>query len=579
MINKCGVFVTRTLKQFCVRNAHSVASDQSSYLKNPGSEPLIISTFGNRVAKAAQKHPGRVAIKSIHEDVTITYEELLNYADSFGCALRERSFSKGDKLGIWSHNCTQWVVAVLGAMRAGVIPVLLNPVYEKPELSYCINKTKLRGIFTGNAIKTRNYNKMLCELIPEINSFKDGAISSNEFPTLRSVISAEKEKINGIFSMDSLIRDHKNNSSISKYSSEIKPEDGSLVLLTSGSTGKPKAALDSELAIVNNTYFSGIRNEFNLGHQIVCIQAPLFHALGSIVTLLSCLQHGATVILASPAYSPSASLRAICAEKCTAITGTPTMYVDILSIMKGKGDLPINLNMALAAGAPCGPELIHRIKAQLKCKSVRALYGLTETAACVFQSLATDDVNTVSQTVGYITDHVELKVVDSNSNIVPFGCSGELMVKGYNNMICYLDDPEKTKEIMTEDGWLHTGDIFIINPDGYGKIIGRAKDIIVRGGENIAPKEIEDCLNTHPDVIESQVIGVSDERLGEELCAVVRIRENATFTSNDLKKHFMGKLATFKIPKILKITQEFPKTTSGKIQKYRLKELVESGKI
>ncbi|CAG9578630.1 unnamed protein product [Danaus chrysippus] len=379
--------------------------------------------------------------------------------------------------------------------------------------------------------------------------------------------------------MDSLIKEHKNNNSISKYSSEIKSEDGALVLLTSGSTGKPKAALDSELAIVNNTYFSGIRNEFNLGHQIVCIQAPLFHALGSIVTLLSCLQHGATVILASPAYSPSASLHAICAEKCTAITGTPTMYVDILSIMKGKGDLPINLNMALAAGAPCSPELIHRIKDQLKCKSVRALYGLTETTACVFQSLATDDVNTVSQTVGYITDHVELKVVDSNNNIVPFGCSGELMVKGYNNMICYLDDPEKTKETIAEDGWLHTGDIFTINPDGYGKIVGRAKDIIVRGGENIAPKEIEDCLNTHPDVIESQVIGVSDERLGEELCAVVRIRENATFTSNDLKKHFMGKLATFKIPKILKITQEFPKTTSGKIQKYRLKELVESGKI
>ncbi|XP_045768061.1 medium-chain acyl-CoA ligase ACSF2, mitochondrial [Maniola jurtina] len=579
VFNKTGL-VSRTFNNsLALRLARQLQTENGSYFHNPGCEPLTAATLGDVIAETAHKYPGRVAVRSVHEDLTVTYEELLNRADSLGCALRAQGFQKGDRLGLWTHNCVGWVVGCVAAARAGLISVLVNPVYEKAELRFCINKTKLKGLMIGDTLKNRDYYGLLNTLIPELQSSKEGSLKSKEFPSLTSIINGGKEKFSGVSTFDSLISNYKNNADITKYGSEVKPEDGSLILLTSGTTGDPKAGLDSHIGVVNNVYFSGIRNSFNEGHPIICVQAPLFHALGAIVTLLSSLRHGATVVLPSPTYNVAANVDAVCAEKCSIITGTPTMYLDMISHVKRKGDLPINLRVALAAGAPCSPQLIRQINAQLKVESVRALYGLSETTACVFQSLPEDSVEVVADTVGYTTDHCEVKVIDDKGNTVPFGTAGELMVRGYHTMIGYWDDSVKTKQTLKDDGWLHTGDKFILSEDGYGKIVGRLKDIIIRGGENIAPKEIEDLLNTHPDVIDSQVIGVSDERLGEELCAVVRLHEGATFTVHDLTNHCKGKLARYKIPRILKIMDEFPKTVSGKIQKFKIKELIETGKL
>ncbi|XP_052739345.1 medium-chain acyl-CoA ligase ACSF2, mitochondrial isoform X2 [Bicyclus anynana] len=559
--------------------ARQILTDNGSYYYNPGIEPLTIATLGDVIAETAHKYPGRVAIRSVHEDLTITYEELLNKADSLGCALRAQGFQKGDRLGLWTHNCIGWVVGCLGAARAGLISVLVNPVYEKAELRFCINKTKLKGLMIGDTLKNRDYYGLLRTLVPELQTSKEGLLNSKEFPSLTSVINSGKQTFSGVSTLDSLVNNHKNNADITKYGKEVTPKDGSLILLTSGTTGDPKAGLDSHTGVVNNVYFSGIRNSFHEGHPIVCVQAPLFHALGAIVTLLSCLRHGATVVLPAPTYNVAANVDAICAEKCSITTGTPTMYLDMLEHVQHAGELPIKLRVALAAGAPCSPQLIRRINKQLGVQSVRALYGLSETTACVFQSLPRDSVEVVAETVGYTADHCEVKVVDGKGNNVPYGTAGELMVRGYLNMIGYWDDPAKTKQTIREDGWLHTGDKFTLSEDGYGKIVGRLKDIIIRGGENIAPKEIEDLLNTHPDVVDSQVIGVTDERLGEELCAVVRVRQGATFTPQDLTNHCKGKLARYKIPRILKIMEEFPKTVSGKIQKFKIKELIDSGKL
>ncbi|XP_061381852.1 medium-chain acyl-CoA ligase ACSF2, mitochondrial [Danaus plexippus] len=577
MFDKIAARFIKDFKNFQLRESRRFSTVQDSHLKNPGSEPLIAATFGDRLADAAHRNPGKIAIKSIHEDVTLTYEDLMKKADSFGCGLQAVGYEAGDKLGIWSHNCSQWVIAVIGAVRAGIIPVLINPMYEKSELSYCINKTELKGLFIGETIRNKNYNKTLYEVLPELYSCNAGGLATRQFPNLSSVITAGKEKTNAIFNMDNLIDENINRNPVI-YGSTVKPEDVCIVHFTSGSTGNPKAVQDSHLGVVNTTYFSGLRSNFNEDHQIICVQTPLFHALGSIITLMTPLHHGATVVIASPVYSPSASLHAVCSENCTSITGTPTMYVDMLSTMKNRDDLSLKLKSALVAGAPCSPELIRRINDRFKAKVVRNLYGLTECTATVFQSMPDDRDNLVTDTVGYITDHVEVKVVDSSGNMVPFGCQGELAVRGYNNMINYLNDPIKTKETL-RDGWLYTGDTFTLTPDGYGKLVGRSKDVIIRGGENIAPKEIEDCINTHSNVIESQVVGLADERLGEEICAVVRLHDNATMTLEDLKKHCFGKLATFKIPKILKIMENFPKTASGKVQKYRIKELIESGKL
>ncbi|CAF4847270.1 unnamed protein product [Pieris macdunnoughi] len=576
MFKRSMLFKNINYKQ--IRLLHQLQLDKGSYLYHPGNEPLNSANFGEVFERTVNKYPNRIAIKSIHENQIITYAELLEQADSLAYGLRNNGFEKGDRFGIWSHNCAGWIIASIAAFRAGLISVLINPLYEAPELSYCINKTGLKGLLVGDELPSKNYYKVLQHMIPELASAKPGNLKSSKFSSLTTLLTTGKMNLKGAFTLDSLINEYKNND-VSQYVKEVKSDDGCLIHFTSGTTGYPKCGLDSNRGIVNNTYFSGVRNGFNEAHEIICVQAPLFHALGSVITLLGGFTHGASLVLAAPSYSVTATVNALLAEKCTAITGTPTMYVDILSKVKSTGDLPIKLRMALAAGAPCSPELIHQMKKYLNVQSVKALYGMTETTASVFQSLPGDNVDVVAETVGYIMDHVEVQVVDSNGVRVPFGEAGELMVRGYLNMISYFNDPEKTKETITDDGWLHTGDRFVISPNGYGRIVGRIKEIIVRGGENIAPKEIEDLLNTHPDVIESQIIGVSDERLGEELCAVMRLRDGAVFDVKEMSSFCAGKISKFKIPRILKTTNEFPKTASGKIQKFMLKEMVESGKL
>ncbi|KAJ8721679.1 hypothetical protein PYW07_002454 [Mythimna separata] len=558
-------------------NSQLQAAAGQSYLHNPGSEPLVYDTLGDVIAQTVDKYPDRIAIRSLHENLTITYAELLKQADSLGCALRAQGLQKGDTVGIWSHNSAAWMVAVVAAARAGLISVLINPVYEKKELSFCIKKTGMKSLLIGNRLPKRDYYDTLSQMIPELRNSSPGSWKSREFPHLNSIITTEKEKLAGTTSYDSLVSG--SGSQISQYGSEVKSSEGCLIHFTSGTTGDPKAAVDSHLGVVNNTYFVGKRNTLHEGHHNICVQVPLFHALGSIVTFLGGFRHGSSLVLAGPAYNVDDNIKALFAEKCSVITGTPTMFVDMLAKIRTMGDVPSKLKIALAAGAPCSPQLIREMEKYLKTEAVKALYGMTETTACIFQSICGDSTDVVAETVGYIQDHVETKVVDENGEMVPFGSPGELVVRGYNNMIGYWDEPEKTRQTLSEDGWLKTGDKFTISEDGYGRIVGRLKDIIVRGGENIAPKEIEDLLITHPDIEDCQVVGVPDERLGEELCAVLRVREGSSVTLDEVRRHCDGHIARFKIPRVLKVIDEFPKTASGKIQKYRIKEMIESGKL
>ncbi|CAH0714219.1 unnamed protein product, partial [Brenthis ino] len=576
MLTKALNLLTTFKNPIHLKFVRQLRTDNGSYLHNPGSEPVSLATLGDVIAETAHKYPDRIAIRSIHEDVTITYEELISKADSIGCAFRANGFEKGDRIGIWLHNSSGWVTSLLGAARAGLISVLINPLYQSDELRFCINKTKLKGILIGDNIKNVNYDKVLHEMLPELHLSREWSLQSGNCPSLKSIITTGKEKLHGVTTLNSFIDNYRNNSEIKKYSSQIKPEDGVIIMMTSGTTGTPKCVLASHFGIVNSTYFIGQRLGLQDKHQVVCLQSPMFHALGAIGALLTALRHGSTVVMPSPMFRAVASLNALCAEKCTIIIGTPTMYTDILSYLKS--DMPLSLRLALTGGAPCSLNLLKEINDRLNTHSAQA-YGLSETGGPVFQSLPGDDIKRVFETVGYIADHFEVKVVNDKGEMVPFDTPGELMVRGYSNMLRYWDEPETTKKVLQDDGWLHTGDKLKISREGYGTFVCRIKEIIIRGGENIAPKEVEDFLNTHPDIIESQVIGVPDERLGEEVCAVIRVREDTSVTLENIKNHCSGKIAKFKIPKIVKVVEDYPKSSSGKILKYKIKELVESGNI
>ncbi|CAH0407094.1 unnamed protein product [Chilo suppressalis] len=554
------------------------APSNESYLHHPGSEPLAHTTLSEQLVYTVNRYPDRIALRSVYEDLSLTYDQLLTQADALGCALRAQGLEKGDRLAIWSHNTAAWVVGMMAAARTGIIAVLINPVYEKSELSYCLRKTGVKGILISENLPTRDYYGKLSELIPGLQDKKPGHISSDLFPELTTIISASKENLGGTFNYAGLLEDYARQDA-SKYSKEVGPQDGCLIYFTSGSTGNPKAVLDSNMGVANNIYFIGKRNIFNEAHHNVGVQSPLFHALGSIVTLLSGFSHGCTVTLAAPTYNVPANVDALYSQKCTTITGTPTMFIDMLSQVKAKGIPPPDLKIAMSAGAPCSPQLIRHMQKYLNVQSVKCLYGLSESTACIFQSMPDDSVDTVAETVGYLQDHLEVKVVDDKGQTVPFGSAGELLSRGYNNMLCYWLEPEKTRETLSNDGWLSTGDEFKLSKDGYGRIVGRIKDIIVKGGENIAPKEIEDVLNTHPDITDSQVVGISDDRLGEDLCAVLRVKPGCTVTAKHIADHLAGKLARFKIPKIVKYVDEYPKTASGKVQKFKLRNMIDSGKL
>lgn len=358
--------------------------------------------------------------------------------------------------------------------------------------------------------------------------------------------------------------------SIEGKQATINPDSGCNIQFTSGTTGLPKAALLSHFSFVNNGYLIGKRNEFNTKAHRICFQTPLFHAYGLVIGVVAAIHYGTTIVLPDAGFNVAKSLEAIQKEKCTVVYGTPTMYVDLLAKQKELGVQVNTPEIAVTGGAACSPEMFKKIMKKLGVKKVKTVFGMTELSAVIFQSMYEETIQQMAETVGYIQEHVEAKVVDDKGQTVPFGERGELWIRCYSAMLEYWDDPEKTKETIGNDKWLKTGDQFVLQEDGYGKIVGRIKEMIIRGGENIFPKEIEDFLSTHPNVAEVHVVGVPDERLGEEMCAFVKLKPETMLSHADMKHFCKGNIAHFKIPRYLEIVEDFPKTQSGKIQKFKL---------
>ncbi|XP_062547097.1 medium-chain acyl-CoA ligase ACSF2, mitochondrial-like isoform X1 [Armigeres subalbatus] len=555
-----------------------------SYIHHIGKDPLVYRNVGQHLRLAAEKYPNNEALVSCHENKRFTYSEALEKADRIAASFYQLGLKKGDRVGIWAPNGSQFYLSSLAAARAGMISVLINPAYQPPEVEYAINKVGVKAIIAHENFKTQEYYSMLTSLAPELSHCKPSELTSSKLPSLKSVIidSEQNNKLPGTIAFRDLfnLSSESDISQIEALQPKIPPDSGVNIQFTSGTTGQPKAAFMSHYAFVNNARAIAKRNEQDQKDHRICLQTPFFHVFGIVIGITAAFTYGSTLVLPGPSFKASESLEAIVKEKCSAIFGTPTMYVDLVRAVRESGIKLPPIDLVVTGGATCTPQLFLDIQEILGVKKVKTVFGMTEGTAVLFQSLFDESKENVLQTVGHVMDHYEAKVVDQDGHTVPLGTPGELWVRGYGTMLGYWGDEQRTKETIDVDKWLRTGDQFQLREDGYGQIVGRMKEMVIRGGENIYPKELEDFLSTHPKILETHCVGVPDERMGEELCAYVRLKDSTTKLDHaELKSFCKGKIAYFKIPRYLRIIDSFPKTVSGKIQKFKLVELFKSESV
>lgn len=546
-----------------IEKIEAAGGARAARLLRHGDSPLTNETVGQLIGRAEERWPSRECIVSLHQNVRLTFAEVIRRADRLAAGLLKLGMKRGDRLGIWGPNDVEWYIASLGAARAGFITVAINPAYRPAELSYCLRRAEVKAVVSPERFKTQDYPGMLLD-------------AKQSCPELEHVIVYSENHVPGTH------RFHDVESSASRIEigriaaeqSAISPQDGCNIQFTSGSTGNPKATLISHGSFVNNSRQAAARSELGL-EQRICLNVPFFHAFGLIMGQLCVLHTGCTMVLQSRSFDPVKSIEAIAGERCDVAYGTPTMWINMMDAQRRLGGPPLKLFSGTTGGAPCSPELFRRIRETFRFDNMKTIYGLTETTAVAFQSLPGERQELTDTTVGHLSDHAEVMVVDEQGSPVPFGAPGELWVRGYLTMMRYWADEENTAKTLTNDGWLKTGDRFVLREDGYGHVIGRNKDMLIRGGENVFPKEIEDYLITHPMVAEVYVIGAHDAVYGEEICACVRLRGGARLTGEELKRYCKGQIAHYKIPRYVEFVDRFPKTSSGKVQKFLLKEEME----
>ncbi|KAK4875732.1 hypothetical protein RN001_012154 [Aquatica leii] len=521
-----------------------------SYIHNVGKTPLQYITIGNLVQKCALKYEEKTAIISMEENREMTFSQILIESDKLAAGFHKIGLKIGDKIGLWAPNIIEWFLVFYASARAGLVTVALNPAYTEHEMEYSINKVGIKTIICPESYKKLKFYNIMCRLVTDLQDCDRNKIHSTRMPSLQSIITISNNTLKGTYSYQDVINcaDHTSIKTVTTIQNCIQPDDLLCIQYTSGTTGKPKATCLGHFQLVNNALELGNRLELEKYNNNMCVQVPLFHAFGILGAVMPLLLFGVTTTLPSGLYNSRANLRAVEKKKCTIINGTPTMFLDLICLQK-KENKKLHLNTAYCGGAPCAPRLFKDMHEILKIKNVKSVYGLTEATGIIFQSLPNlEDDQKAYYTVGKVLDHLEVKVVDKNDNIVPMGTPGELCVRGYSVMLGYYDDKEKTEEVMKYK-WLKTGDQVVLQEDGYGRVVGRLKDIIIRGGENIFPREIEDILNEHPDIVENYVIGLPHDRLGEEVCACVSVNPGANLDIDSIVKHCQGKLAKFKIPK------------------------------
>ncbi|XP_061079270.1 medium-chain acyl-CoA ligase ACSF2, mitochondrial-like [Conger conger] len=561
-----------------VDSVPSVPEVTTSYVHGTSSRSLLSQTIGQTLQNTAERWPDREAVVFLQDGIRKMFAQFQQEVDQAAAGLLALGLKRGDRLGMWGPNIYEWILVQFATAKAGILLVSVNPAYQLQELEFALRKVQCKAIVCPTKFKTQNYCDMLRQLCPEVETATPGGLKSARLPDLRMVIVTDSRQT-GMFHMDDVMQaaDSHHRQELDSLQKKLSFDDPINILFTSGTTGSPKGTTLSHHNLVNNAYFIGMRIGYAWRPQVrACVPVPLYHCFGSVVGALNMAQHGITLVFPSTAYDGRANLEAIQKERCTIFYGTPTMYIDMLGQPElNKYDLS-SLEAGLIGGSPCLPEVMKKVMTTMNMKEVVIGYGTTENSPLTFLGYPLDNLEKKTKTVGCIMNHTEAKVVDpSTGHIVPLGTSGELMIRGYCVMQEYWNDPDKTLECISKDRWYKTGDIARLDKYGYCRIEGRIKDMIIRGGENIYPAEIEQFLHTYPKVHDVQMVGVRDERMGEELCACIKLKEGQDCTAEEIKAYCKGQIAHFKIPRYVTFVQDYPLTISGKVQKHKLRAEME----
>jgi fatty-acyl-CoA synthase len=541
-----------------------------SYVAGISDTPLLYQTVGSLLDSTATQHGTCEALVVNHQNIRWTYNTLKKKADALATGFLTLGLKPGDRIGLWAPNCAEWVLTQFATAKAGLILVNINPAYRLSELKYALNKVGCKALVLASTFKQSNYIDMLCELAPEITS---GQLPIARLPNLKHIIAIDDKPPNGFLKFDDIteLTSPTAKNQLEKLSRTLQPDDAINIQFTSGTTGFPKGATLTHHSIVNNGYFVAERQ--NLTHEDrLCLPVPLYHCFGMVMGVLGCVSHGACIVFPSEGFEPEAVLETVQREKCTALYGVPTMFIAELEHPRfNEFDLS-SLRTGTMAGSPCPTEVMKRVVNDMHMSEVTIAYGMTETSPVSFQSQKNDPIEKRVGTVGQIHPFVEVKIIGEKGHTVERGQQGELCTRGYSVMTGYWGDPEKTNEAIDSKGWMHTGDLAVMDLGGYANITGRLKDMIIRGGENIYPREIEEFLYSHPLIQDVQVFGIPDEKLGEEVCAWVILRDSekqsTSISEDDIRTFCKGQIAHYKVPRFIQFVDEYPMTVTGKIQKF-----------
>ncbi|MGG1921275.1 UNVERIFIED_CONTAM: AMP-binding protein [Ralstonia mannitolilytica] len=525
-----------------------------SYVYGTSDVSLLGQTIGANLKSTVEKYPHQEALVCVHQNYRATYQEFYNQTTAVAKALLFLGAKAGDRIGIWSSNRYEWVLLQYATARIGTILVNINPAYRTHELTYVLNQSEVRFIFSSLSFKTSNYKEMV-EYAKEV------------CPTLEHEIFFDENweyfVNNGQEISDEVLH---------SFEEHVQFDDPVNIQYTSGTTGFPKGVTLSHHNILNNGYFIGIRLKYTEKDR-VCIPVPFYHCFGMVIGNMCCTAHGACMVIPNDSFDPEITLKAVSHEKCTSLYGVPTMFIAELAVKDFDSYDFSSLRTGVMAGSVCPPEIMKKVESLMNIKEMSICYGMTETSPVSTQTLIGTPLEKQVSTVGTVQDHLEIKIIDENGRTLKRGEHGELCTRGYSVMLKYWNDPENTKKVLDDARWMHTGDMAVMDQDGYITISGRIKDLIIRGGENISPKEIEDFLYTYTNILDVQIIGVPSEKFGEEVMAWIKVRKGFTITAEELQEYCKGRIAHYKVPKYWKFVDEFPMTISGKIRKVEMREI------
>jgi len=545
-----------------------------SYAFQGSEKPLIGKTIGKMLDEIAEKYPDNDAVVSLHQGLRFTYRQLQQEVNRAAKGFMALGLKKGDRLAIWATNIAEWIITQFATAKVGIILVNINPAYRTHELEYALRQSESQALLLLDRFKTSDYVDMFYQICPEARQSRPGQIRSEKLPFLRTAVLLRGEKQPGMYSWDEVLKmgQEVDDSVMLERAEQLDFDDPINIQYTSGTTGFPKGVVLTHHNILNNGFFIGECMDFTDKDRL-CIPVPFYHCFGMVLSNLACMTHGAAMVLPAEYFDPVSTMAAVEKERCTALHGVPTMFVAELEHPEFSRFNFSSLRTGIMAGSPCPIEFMKKVNTLMNMREVVITYGQTEASPGITMSSTDDPLERRVTTIGRPMPHTEMKIVDPKTGkMVHKGETGEICARGYAIMRCYYNNPHATDQVIDEQGWLHTGDLGQLDEEDYCKITGRLKDMVIRGGENIYPREVEEFLYTHPAISDVQVIGVPDVKYGEELMAWIKLKEGQTVSADAIKDFCRGKIAHYKIPRYVKFVDSFPMTVTGKIQKYKMRE-------